>query len=305
MSAGREGAALGAPARDLGAWLAQTRAWADAALERYVPADDPEWPRPLTEAMRYALFGGGKRLRPALVRLCCAWLGGQDGAAAAPAAAVELVHTYSLVHDDLPCMDDDDLRRGRATCHVVYGEALAVLAGDALLTRAFELLAEAGPAAGAMVAALARGSGPAGMVGGQVLDLEAEGSRATRAIVDRVHRTKTAALIEAACELGALAAGARGTDLDAVRAYGLALGLGFQAVDDVLDVTGDAATLGKTPGKDERHDRANLARVIGLDAAREAARELAERARRAAADLGSGPDDLPVLLVDHLLARRS
>ena len=303
------GKQLGA-ATDLSAWFAETREWADAALERFVPQTDPAWPPRLAEAMRYALFGGGKRLRPALVRLFANALGGtpvgsNDERAAAPAAAVELVHTYSLVHDDLPCMDDDDLRRGRATCHIVYGEALAVLAGDALLTRAFELLGLAGNSAGPMVTALARGSGPAGMVGGQVLDLEAEGSRATRATVDRVHRTKTAALIEASCELGALAAGASGDVLDAVRAYGSALGLGFQAVDDVLDVTGDAATLGKTPGKDERHDRANLARVIGLEEARAAAVELAERARAAARDLGFGAGDLPVALVDHMLARRS
>jgi geranylgeranyl pyrophosphate synthase len=290
---------------DLPAWFAETRLWADAALERCVPGEDPQWPPRLAEAMRYALFGGGKRLRPALVRLFARALGGTDREAELPGAAVELVHTYSLVHDDLPCMDDDDLRRGRATCHVVYGEALAVLAGDALLTRAFELLAQAGPAAAQMVAALARGAGPAGMVGGQVLDLEAEGSRATRATVDRVHRTKTAALIESSCELGALAAGADPGTLTEVRAYGLALGLGFQAVDDLLDLTGDAATLGKTPGKDERHDRANMARVIGLEAAREAACELAGRARSAAAALGFGPGELPVLLVDHLLERRS
>lgn len=309
MTGSPEGLALGRPAPEqasrLGAWLAESSAWADAALERYVPAQHSDWPAPLCEAMRYALFGGGKRLRPALVRLLAALLGGREEAAAAPAAAVELVHTYSLVHDDLPCMDDDDLRRGRATCHVVYGEALAVLAGDALLTRAFELLAQCGPAAGAMVATLARGAGPAGMVGGQVLDLEAQGSRADRATVDRVHRTKTAALIEAACELGALSAGAGASGLAAARAYGRALGMGFQAVDDLLDLSGDAQTLGKTPGKDERHDRANLARVIGVEAARAAAAEHAERARAAAAELGSAAGDLPLLLVDHLLARRS
>jgi len=178
-----------APAADLALFLRASRDWADLELERALPrpsgahAEDAVPPR-LAEAMRYAVFGQGKRLRPALVRLVSRALGGDDARAAAPAVAVECVHTYSLVHDDLPCMDDDDLRRGRPTCHKVFGEALAVLAGDALLTFAFEVLARE-PRAGDLAGALARGAGPAGMVGGQQLDLAPPGAP-TLALVEGV-----------------------------------------------------------------------------------------------------------------------
>jgi geranylgeranyl pyrophosphate synthase len=208
---------------------------------------------------------------------------------------VELVHTYSLVHDDLPCMDDDDLRRGRPTCHVVYGEALAVLAGDGLLTRALGLLAEeGGPRAAQQVAVLARAAGETGMVLGQALDLAQEGRPASVEDVQRIHALKTGSLIAASVDLGAIAAGA---DPRRLGPFGEALGLLFQAVDDVLDVTGEAVTLGKTPGKDAAGEKATLVAALGLDGARERARDLAQRALAAGRELGWGTQDFPMALV--------
>jgi geranylgeranyl diphosphate synthase, type II len=283
-------------------WLEATRAWTEAALSSAL-AQSSLGPERHAEALRYALLGGGKRLRPALVRMMCAQLGGDDDAARAPAVAIEMVHTYSLVHDDLPCMDDDELRRGRPTCHVVFGEAEAVLVGDSLLTLAFETLATCGhPSAAPMVAALARGAGPAGMVGGQSLDVAGEAGAGLER-VRAIHRAKTAALVSTAAELGGLAAGASESQLQALRGYGQALGLCFQAVDDVLDVVGDAATLGKTPGKDAADGKATLVETLGLEGAREEARGHAERARECARTAGS-PEGGPALaLVDFFLAR--
>ncbi len=293
----------GAPA-ELRSWLDESRRWAEDALERALPSADAP-PRRLHEAMRYAVFGGGKRLRPALVRLACRHFGGTDEGALAPAAAVELIHTYSLVHDDLPCMDDDELRRGRPTCHVVYGDALAVLVGDALLTLAFETL---GDAPAGLVRVLARAAGAAGMVGGQVLDLEssAAGAAPELASVRAIHRLKTAALFEASAELGARAAGAAEDACARAADFGRALGLAFQAQDDVLDVTGDARTLGKTPGKDAQLDKATLVAALGLAGARAEAAKLADEAERAAAALGpgaGGSGDLPRDLVRFVVER--
>ena len=287
---------------DLTAWLEDSRRWSEAQLERWFPASS-DWPPSLREACRYSLMAGGKRLRPALVRLFCASLGGSDEDASRPAAAVEMIHTYSLVHDDLPCMDDDDLRRGRPTCHKVYGEAMAVLVGDALLTEAFALLGQAPGASALLVAVLASASGGAGMVGGQVLDMSLSGAAASIQDVRAVHAAKTAALLGAACELGAVAAGAAEDARAGARAYGVSLGLAFQAVDDCLDATGTAATLGKTPGKDEELDRATSVAALGLDGARAEAQARAEEARAAALRMGLGPRSLPLLLVDLLLER--
>ncbi|MEZ5974808.1 MAG: exodeoxyribonuclease VII small subunit [Planctomycetota bacterium] len=219
-----------------------------------------------------------------------------------PAGAIEFVHTYSLVHDDLPCMDDDALRRGQPTTHVVFGEANAVLAGDGLLTLAFEVLAHgAGPALADMCRVLAQAAGPAGMVGGQHLDLEAEGQELDAEAVGTIHRLKTACLISAACELGALAAGADAARCAVAREYGRQLGLCFQAVDDLLDVTGAAPDLGKTPGKDEASGKATLVRALGLEGATARAREHAEAARAALAPLGLDPTSPCFTLVDWLL----
>jgi len=285
------------------AWLEESRRWSDASLARWLD-DAEDWPARLHEAVSYALLAGGKRLRPALVRLFCEANGGTLEQAEPAARALEMIHTYSLVHDDLPCMDDDDLRRGRPTCHKVFGEALAVLAGDALLTEALALLAEAPQRSADQVRVLARAAGAVGMVGGQVLDMTLVGSSASPDEVRAVHRAKTASLIAAACELGALAAGACESARSGARRYGEALGLAFQAIDDVLDVVGDADTLGKTPGKDEALDRATAVASLGLEGARREAGERAGEARQAAGELGFGPGEIALQLVDSILGRR-
>lgn len=283
-------------------WLQASREETEQDLAAWIDGAQG-WPAKLQEATRYALMGGGKRLRPALVRLFCEAQGGERDAAKGPALAIEMIHTYSLVHDDLPCMDDDDLRRGRPTCHKVFGDAMAVLVGDTLLTEAFVLLASAPERGLDLVSVLSRAAGAQGMVGGQVLDLTLPGDSASIEDVRSIHRGKTAALIGAACELGALCAGADGTRREAARTYGISLGLGFQVVDDVLDVEGDASTLGKTPGKDEALQRATTVAILGLEGARAEANRLAEEARGAARAMGFGPEDLPHQLVDLLLAR--
>ena len=248
---------------------------ADQALERTLPPATA-WPARLHEAMRYSVFAGGKRLRPALVLAGCRAVGGSDGECASAMAAVELLHTYTLVHDDLPAMDDDDLRRGRLTCHKAYDEATAILAGDALQTLAFEALASVSAEA---VIVLARAAGSLGVVGGQQEDIDAEGSPvdgspACRARLERIHRGKTAALIRASVELGGLCGGAASGQRAALVAYGEAIGLAFQVADDVLDATADAAILGKTPGKDADQGKLTYVAVHGLTAARSEAQRL-------------------------------
>jgi farnesyl diphosphate synthase len=292
---------------ELEEWLVAGRQWAEGLLEQAL-VDLDLGPAEHAESLRYALLGGGKRLRPCLVRLACSELGGDDAAAAAPAVALECVHTYSLVHDDLPCMDDDDLRRGRPTTHKVYGEAAAVLAGDSLQAMAFEVLGRSGaPRAMQMVVALAAGAGPAGMVGGQSLDLLATGEGAGPLSADgvrEIHRCKTGALIAAATELGALAAQAGEAEVRAMARYGAVLGALFQARDDVLDVTGDAAQLGKTPGKDAAADKATLVAALGLDGARAECAALVDRARDAAGEAGCRPGGL-LQRLPNWLARRT
>lgn len=257
----------------------------DAALDRLLP-EASCWPARLHEAMRYAVFGGGKRLRPILVRVACRAAGGDADAALQPACAVELIHTYSLVHDDLPAMDDDSLRRGRATVHVAFDEALAILTGDALLTLAFQVLAVyprgdgwAGRRAAAC-ALLAEAAGSIGMVGGQAEDMAAAGAPPDAARLERLHRAKTGALLAASVELGALLAGAGEERRAAFRRFGEQLGLCFQIADDILDVTGTAARLGKSPGKDASAGKLTYPAVYGLAAARA---EVERRAANAAA----------------------
>jgi len=263
----------------LGAYLDRRRADVDRALEALLPL--PEGPAArLAEAMRYAVFSGGKRLRPVLVLAACEAFGGHDGDALEPAAALELIHTYSLIHDDLPAMDDDDLRRGRPTAHKAFGEAEAILAGDALLTFAFEILATRPPGDRAAVrraeavALIARRAGPAGMVGGQLADLEAERRPAEDAPLEWIHRHKTGALLSAAVELGALLAGAGSADREAMSRYGDAVGLAFQITDDLLDRTATAAALGKTPGKDLRAGKATYPARWGVASSRDEAARL-------------------------------
>ena len=251
----------------------------ESALDHRLPSADLE-PRRLHAAMRYVTLGGGKRLRAALVFATGEALGAQADALDVPACALELVHAYSLVHDDLPAMDDDDLRRGKPTCHKAFDEATAILAGDALQTLAFELLARdpalvIGPTQRlAMLAQLAQAAGSAGMAGGQAIDLDAVGKPLSLAGLEDMHARKTGALIRASVALGALSA----PDIDATRlvpldAYARAIGLAFQITDDILDVEGDTAILGKPQGSDQKHAKPTYPALLGLERARALARE--------------------------------
>ena len=272
---------------DVRAYLADERERIEATLDRLLPPISA-WPGRLHEAMRYAVFGEGKRVRPILVRAACQAAGGDPEQVVEPACALELVHTYSLVHDDLPALDNDTLRRGRPTVHVAYDEPLAILAGDALLTEAFAVLG-AFPAGEAFASRRAEACrlvavaiGSRGMVGGQAEDLEATGGLPDATRLDRIHCAKTGALIGAAVELGALLAGVDDPRRRAFGGFGERLGLLFQIADDILDVTGSAATLGKSPGKDAAAGKLTYPAVFGLDAANRELEALAEALTREA-----------------------
>jgi farnesyl diphosphate synthase len=271
----------------------------DARLDEWLAnSERPGFvPTRLTEAMRYAVLGGGKRLRPFLVLESARLCGMTDEAALNAGAALECIHCYSLVHDDLPAMDDDDMRRGRPTVHKAYDEATAILAGDALLTLAFEILADPvthpDPAIrSALALGLARASGRAGMAGGQMLDLMAPGGNPSEADIQRLQAMKTGALILFACEAGAVLADAGPVQRQALRDYGTALGLAFQLADDLLDVNGDAAVVGKAVAKDADAGKATLVGLIGEDAARKRLAEYQGRALSALAPFGAGADML-------------
>ena len=245
----------------------------------------------LYDAMRYSLLAGGKRLRPVLTLEACFLCGGSVEAALPFAGAVEMVHTYSLIHDDLPCMDDDDLRRGRPTNHKVYGEATAVLAGDGLLTAAFESMLVPGqalPPERIVLAAgiLARAAGGEGMVGGQILDMAGEERSLALAEVEELQRLKTGALITAALEMGWAVAGGTEAQREALRTYGARLGLAFQIQDDILDVVGDQAALGKPVGSDARSGKTTFVTLKGVDACRELVDRLSRQAAEALAPFG-------------------
>ena len=267
-----------------------------AMLDRVLPpATEP--PQRLHEAMRYAVLNGGKRVRAVLVIATGETLRA-DAARLEPAAcAVELIHAYSLVHDDLPSMDDDDLRRGVPTCHRAFGEATALLAGDALQSLAFEILAQApAPGTGELVRTLARASSSRGMAGGQAIDLEAVGRVLTLAQLERMHLLKTGALIRASVRLGALCAGARDPDiLDRLDEYARCIGLAFQIRDDVLDVEGETETLGKQQGADTALDKPTYPAILGLEASKAHARALHERASERLAPFGRDADFLRAL----------
>ncbi|MGB9670011.1 MAG: (2E,6E)-farnesyl diphosphate synthase [Halothiobacillaceae bacterium] len=270
----------------------------EAALERALPAEPAPSPLArLVEAMRYAVLGPGKRVRPFLVYASGELADADTAALDAPACALEMMHAYSLVHDDLPAMDDDDLRRGRPTCHRAFDEATAILVGDALQTRAFELLAEAPGLAEktriAMISTLARAAGSQGMVGGQAIDLAAIGQRPELAALERMHRMKTGALIEASVILGALAGNPDEAMLERLTRYARAIGLAFQVRDDILDVTADSQILGKTQGKDAAHAKPTYVSLLGLEAAQILAGKLRDEAEAAL-------DGLP--RADHLRA---
>lgn len=263
----------------LARYLNESRLWVEAALEACLPKPEGLAGR-LAEAMRYSVFAGGKRVRPTLVRLASQLCGGAPDCALPPACAIELVHTYSLIHDDLPAMDNDDLRRGRPSCHRAFDEATAILAGDALLTLAFEVLAQGsrGPNGLEMVAELARGAGLRGMVGGQVADMTLAATAPTPEAVDFIHWHKTAALMGASLRLGALAAGAATADVARLGRYGECLGLAFQATDDALDVAATTEALGKTAGKDASAGKITCPAVFGLAPTRERALALSQQA---------------------------
>jgi geranylgeranyl diphosphate synthase type II len=273
--------------------LERHRRAVEQALEAALPPEDA-WPGTIHRAARYSLFAGGKRLRPLLVMAAGEAVGAGDGELLPFACAVEMIHTYSLIHDDLPAMDNDDLRRGKPTSHKVFGEAVAILAGDALLTRAFHLLCTVpddwAPARVRRrldaAALLGQACGTSGLIGGQVQDLESEGQDVSPEALERLHRAKTGALLSA-CVLGAATLGGAGADdLARLERYARAVGLAFQVVDDILDATEAGAQLGKTAGKDDAAGKATYVRVHGLEPARRMAAELREDALGALAPLG-------------------
>ena len=285
-------------------WMQQALAEVETALETFVPAESPAG---LGLAMRYAVLGGGKRLRPLLVMAACAAVEGEAEAALRSACAVELIHAYSLVHDDMPCMDDDVLRRGKPTTHVQFGEAQAMLAGDAMQALAFEVLtpdAGVAPALQAKLCALlARASGWAGMAGGQAIDLACVGRAIDEATLRDMHRRKTGVLLQASVMMGAACGAADARAWQGLSDYGAALGLAFQVVDDILDVTQDSSVLGKTAGKDEDANKPTYVSVLGLEPAMHLAAQLRDEAHAALAASGL-PDTLWLhLLADMVVAR--
>jgi geranylgeranyl diphosphate synthase type II len=291
---------------DLKPYVEERRRLVDEALERFMPPEDVPPPR-IHEAMRYSVLAGGKRLRPILVIAGAEAVGGRTDVVLPAACALELIHTYSLIHDDLPAMDDDDYRRGRLTSHKVFGEAMAILAGDALLTLAFRLIAEspADPRAiRDVIVEVAEAAGTSGMVGGQVVDIESEGKAVSADTLDYIHRCKTAALIRASLRIGAILAGARPDALTTITEAGEGLGLAFQIVDDILDVEGSLAELGKSAGSDVRKQKATYPALHGIEASRKKARTLIEEAKVLLAPLG--PPAAPIrALADYILERRS
>lgn len=267
----------------LAAYLQDRRERIDAALADYFPLDPPH-PHRLIEAVRYTLLGGGKRIRPILLLAACEAVGGDAERALPYACAVEMIHSYSLIHDDLPAMDDDTMRRGRPTSHVVFGEGLAILTGDALLTEAFHVLArsaERDPQPARALHAMreiAAASGAHGMVGGQAADIAAQGVDPDLALVEFIHVRKTGALLLAAVRAGALIGGADDTALKSLTRYGECLGLAFQIADDILDAEAPPSLTGKTGGRDGLLHKATFPAALGLPAAKQRARELRDQA---------------------------
>jgi farnesyl diphosphate synthase len=276
----------------------------ELALDGFVPNDAPAG---IGEVMRYAVLGGGKRLRPLLVLAACDAVQGEPRAAMRAACAVELIHAYSLVHDDMPCMDDDVLRRGKPTAHVQFGEAQAMLAGDAMQALAFDVLTPdegVAPALQARLCALlARSAGHAGMAGGQAIDLASVGQALDEATLRDMHRRKTGVLLQASVMMGAACGPANDKALAGLSDYGAALGLAFQVVDDILDVTQDSAVLGKTAGKDQDANKPTYVSVLGLEAAGRLAEQLRDQAHRALAASGLRDTAWLSLLADMVVER--
>jgi farnesyl diphosphate synthase len=287
-------------------WAAREQRAVEAALDDWVPRDAPAG---LGEAMRYGVLDGGKRLRPLLVLAACEATRGARGAALRAAVAVELIHAYSLVHDDMPCMDNDVLRRGKPTVHVQYGQAQAMLAGDAMQALAFEVLTPDDdaslPAAlqARLCALLARSAGHAGMAGGQAIDLASIGVALDEAALRDMHRRKTGALLQASVLMGAACGTVDARAWAALAQYGASIGLAFQVVDDILDVTQGSETLGKTAGKDAHHDKPTYVSLMGLEAARRHSFELRDEAHAALAKSGLTDAARLALLADRIVDR--
>jgi geranylgeranyl diphosphate synthase type II len=286
-------------------YLTARQKMVDDALQAYLPKPNVK-PKTIHKAMRYSVFAGGKRLRPILCLAAGECCDGEVSAALPLACAVECIHTYSLIHDDLPCMDDDDLRRGMPTSHKVFGEGIAVLTGDALLTFAFELAAQVPGwprySLKHIIWELASASGSRNLIAGQVLDLESEGKRIPLPLLRVIHESKTAALLRAAIRLGAMSANARPARLDDLSLFGKALGLAFQVIDDILDVTQSSAVLGKSAGKDLASEKATYPSVVGMDASRKVARRLTQEAHQALKPFGRKAEILHGI-ADYLLDR--
>jgi len=286
---------------DLKVYLKTKQQTVNAALKKLWDDTEP-YPTPLVRAMRYSLEAGGKRLRPILCIGAAETVGGSEADVMPAACALELVHTYSLIHDDLPAMDDDDLRRGKPTCHRAFDEATAILAGDALLTTAFEILAASGRREGNdalkwLEAAhlIARAAGYSGMVQGQMMDLAAEGKEITMEELDRLHQFKTGAIIEASVKAGAILGGGSSREVDALGDYGRHIGLAFQMADDILNIEGKPESLGKPVGSDQAHQKATGPSLIGLERAKARARHLMERALEQLKIFGIRGDPLAAL----------
>ncbi len=294
------------PTTSIEATLDSLRPRIETALQKHAEGVLAGAPKRLADAARYALMAGGKRLRPALVLLCSEACGGKEDTAMPTACAIEMIHTYSLVHDDLPAMDDDDLRRGKATVHKQFDEATAILAGDTLLTGAFEVIARNSSLPperkAAIIALIARAAGARGMAGGQQMDLDAE-NNATLSLDDLVtlHKSKTGALIAASCAAGAMAAGAPLATVEKLSAFGLTLGLAFQVTDDILDVTASSETLGKSAGKDVAQGKLTYPALLGLEKAKQEAQRLSAEAK---AQLAPIPNSAKLAaLADYVVSR--
>jgi geranylgeranyl diphosphate synthase type II len=289
----------------LKAYLATRQKSVDRALDRFLPKEEMA-PATIHKAMRYSLFAGGKRLRPILCLAAAEACGGKISDALPLACAMECIHTYSLVHDDLPSMDNDDFRRGRATCHKAFGEGVAILAGDALLTIAFEIAARAKPtrrySMTQIIREIASAAGSRKLIAGQVADLEAEGQPADRSLVRYIHENKTAAMLTTSVRLGAMSANAEAKKLSALTRFGRSLGLAFQVIDDILDVTQTSEKLGKSAGKDVAAHKATYPAVIGLDASRAEARRLTNAAQGALTSFGREAERLREI-ANYLLER--
>jgi len=290
---------------NLKAYLKSRQQKIDRALDRYLPKETVK-PATIHKAMRYSLFAGGKRLRPILCLAAAEACGGKIDNALPLACALECIHTYSLVHDDLPSMDNDDFRRGRPTCHKVFGDGIAVLAGDGLLTIAFEIVSRAKPTPRYDMSFLLRevavAAGSQKLIAGQVADLEAEGKETSRAQLQYIHENKTAAILTTTVRLGAMSANANPKQLSAITKFGRALGLAFQVIDDILDVTQTSEKLGKSAGKDIAAKKATYPAVIGLDKSRAEAKRLTKQAHDALSMFSAKADALHAL-ANYLLER--